>query len=424
MKLPPGRAGLPFIGETLSFLRDPRFVDQHVARYGPIFRTCLFGRPTVIVVGAELIEHVLMQTDIFHFKEGLPLHAQRWLGDSLLTQEGRAHQRSRQLLATAFQPSAAAAAVPQFQPIIDQHLRAWCGPTPIDITFAARKLTFALVSQFVLGAPLAHQTSGIVRDFEEFFAGLIALPLPIPGSRYQRAARAHTRIRAFVAELVEQRRAEPGDDMVSWLLREHGTAIGTSEIVNHVLMLLLAGHETTATLVVESIVLLGTEPAWREQLQQERAALPPVLTVEQIGQWTTLVNVIQEVGRLFPPGHNGFRRVMQTTELGGFTIPAGWICIYRSVETQRAPAVFADPSSFVPSRFAPPRNEPTQPFHVLTFGGGPRICLGRFVGVIMVQQILATLLQTTTWTADQALLARLDRARALYHNFSVQFRTR
>lgn len=421
MTLPPGASGWPLLGETRAFLRDPRFVDRRVARYGPIFRTSLFGRPTVIAVGAEPIQQILMHPDTFHFKEGLPLHAQQWLGDSLLTQEGPAHQRSRRLLAAAFQPAAAAAAVPIFQPVIDQHLQRWSGAGPIDITAAARELTFALVSRFVLGAPPAHAAPTLVRDFEQFFAGLIALPLPIPGSRYDRARRAIARIRPAIAALVEQRRVQAADDMVSRLLHEHGATITTEEIVNHVLMLLMAGHETTATLVVETIVLLGTHPGWLAQLHRERASLPPALTAEQLGQWTTLTHIIQEVGRLYPPGHNGFRRVMETTQLGDFTIPRGWTCVYRSVETQRDPAVFADPHSFTPDRFAPPHGEPTHPFHMLTFGGGPRICLGRFVGLTMVQQILATLLQMTSWTADSSLLARLDQARAVYHNFPVRF---
>lgn len=50
LRLPPGRSKLPLIGETLSFLRDLDFATKRYQRYGSIFRTHLFGRPTVYIV--------------------------------------------------------------------------------------------------------------------------------------------------------------------------------------------------------------------------------------------------------------------------------------------------------------------------------------------------------------------------------------
>lgn len=53
LPLPPGSFGLPVIGETISFLRDRDFADKRHKRYGSIFKTHLFGRPTVMMLGAE-----------------------------------------------------------------------------------------------------------------------------------------------------------------------------------------------------------------------------------------------------------------------------------------------------------------------------------------------------------------------------------
>ncbi|TAF48595.1 MAG: cytochrome P450, partial [Oscillatoriales cyanobacterium] len=53
MTLPPGNLGLPLIGDTLNFLQDAQFAKKRHQQYGPIFKTSIFGQPTVFVSGSE-----------------------------------------------------------------------------------------------------------------------------------------------------------------------------------------------------------------------------------------------------------------------------------------------------------------------------------------------------------------------------------
>jgi hypothetical protein len=56
LQLPPGSLGLPVLGETLSFLFDPQFIEKRYGQYGPIFKSRILGRPTVFMVGPEAVE--------------------------------------------------------------------------------------------------------------------------------------------------------------------------------------------------------------------------------------------------------------------------------------------------------------------------------------------------------------------------------
>lgn len=102
LPLPPGRSGLPVIGETLGFLTDPTFADKRHEQYGNIFRTHVFGRPSIFLVGADAIRFLLLHENQY-FAISWPASTKALLGPaSLSMQQGSVHQHRRKLLAQAF----------------------------------------------------------------------------------------------------------------------------------------------------------------------------------------------------------------------------------------------------------------------------------------------------------------------------------
>ena len=101
-QLPPGRMGLPVLGETLPFIFDPKFVEKRYRQYGPIFKTRIIGRPTVFMVGPKAVEFVLSShMDHFSWREGWPDNFKLLLGESLFVQDGEEHRRNRRLMMPA-----------------------------------------------------------------------------------------------------------------------------------------------------------------------------------------------------------------------------------------------------------------------------------------------------------------------------------
>jgi sterol 14-demethylase len=103
---------------------------------------------------------------------------------------------------------------------------------------------------------------------------------------------------------------------------------------------------------------------------------------------------LREVGRLYPPVINVPRGVISDYEFGGYRIPAGTALRLSLAGSHLLPSVFAEPQRFDPERFLPPRDEERRtPYGLVTFGGGPRICIGINFAQIEVKALAAHILR-------------------------------
>jgi cytochrome P450 len=152
------------------------------------------------------------------------------------------------------------------------------------------------------------------------------------------------------------------------------------QIMAHLNILLVAGHETTTTLGAWVLAMLATEHDHRARILAELdAVLGDVTepTVEQLRALPLLDNFIKETGRLHSPVFNVPRGVLSDFEFAGYRVPVGSPVRLCLAAGHRLPSVFANPETFDPDRFASPREEDKkQPYSLVTFGGGVRICIG------------------------------------------------
>jgi cytochrome P450 len=107
-----------------------------------------------------------------------------------------------------------------------------------------------------------------------------------------------------------------------------------------------------------------------------------------------LGNAVSEAGRLYSPVWVGPRGVVKGLEFAGYTIPPGTQVRYAIAAGHLLPSVFQDPWRFDPDRFAPPREEDRKhPYALVTFGGGPRICIGSNMAQVEVKALTAWVLR-------------------------------
>jgi cytochrome P450 len=162
---------------------------------------------------------------------------------------------------------------------------------------------------------------------------------------------------------------------------DNGEALSDEQILAHVNILLVAGHETTTTLSAWTLYLLATLPAQRRRLEAELDAvvghaLGPI-EMETLRRLSHLDNFIKEVGRLYPPTLTVPRGVIQPVEFGGYRLPVGTPVRLGLAASHLLPQVFTEPHCFDPDRFASPRDEDRRtPYGLVTFGGGVRTCIG------------------------------------------------
>src|SRR5439155_7728272 len=124
--LPPGRGGLPLLGETLAFAKNPfRFLDERLAAHGRIFRTNVLGRKTVVVAGPEAAGRFIDGSVVI--REGsMPPHVQELFGGrSLPLLDGEAHRARKKIINQAFNRAAMTAYLPIIQQTVEQYFESW-----------------------------------------------------------------------------------------------------------------------------------------------------------------------------------------------------------------------------------------------------------------------------------------------------------
>ena len=404
LPLPPGDDGLPFIGETLSFFSDRDFNAKKIAKYGKVYRTNIFGNPTLSMVGAEA-NNFLFRNENKYVVSTWPKSTRILLGDlSLAVKNGEFHKSRRQLLYQAFQPRALASYIPTMEAITQQYIDRWLEQQELAWYPELRDYTFDIASELLVSTDGGSQTP-LGELFETWCAGLFSIPVNLPWTTFGKALRCRRGLLKYIEEIVVKRQKadEPGDDALGLLIKaedEAGNKLTTAELKDQVLLLLFAGHETLTSAVASFCLLTAQHPEVMAKLRAEQVRFKDVatLTLDTVKEMTYLDMVIKEVMRIIPPVGGGFREVIETFEFKGYRIPKGWTVQYQIAQTHQDSEIYTENDRFDPERFAPERQEDKQAnFAYIPFGGGLRECLGKEFARLEMRIFAARLLQQCQW---------------------------
>lgn len=404
-RLPPGQMGWPVIGQTLQFIFDPDYAAKQYAKYGPIFKTSLLGKPTVFMIGPEAAEFVLSsRADCFSWREGWPEPFKILLGESLFVQDGEEHRRNRRLLMPAFHGAALAGYVGAMEAIAESYFKRWEEKQEFIWFEEFKQLTFDIASELLLGTSPGAESARLSRLFMALTNGLFSLStLPLPGTRFGRAIAARNQLLEHISAVVRSRQQNPTNDALSLLVQardEEGNGMSLKELTAQAMLMLFAGHETTTSMLTWLCLELGRHADILQRAREEQLKLAEngPLNVEQLGQMPYLEQILLEIERLHPPVGGGFRGVVKPFEFQGYRIPAGWQLLYSILMTHQLPDIYPQPKKFDPDRFSPARQEHKQrPFSLIGFGGGSRICLGIAFAKLEMKIVAAQLLRGYRW---------------------------
>ncbi len=403
--LPPGNLGLPFIGETIDFFRDRDFAAKRHQRYGAIFKTHIFGQPTIFLKGAEGNRFILSNENEY-FRVSWPPSVKALLGDlSLALQTGHVHTSRRKLLAQAFQPRALAGYVAAMQEIGDRYFDRWLQLGTFAWYPELRNYTLDVACKLLVGLDNAAKTS-LGHYYETWCEGLFSIPVDLPFTPFGKAFRSRTQLLAEIETLIRSRQAQserPGStdalDLMLAATDEDGQGLSIEELNNQVLLLLFAGHETLTSALASMCLLLAQHPQvlTAASAEQDRFRDEP-LTFETLKQMTYLDRLLKEVLRVIPPVGGGFREVLRDCEYQSCQIPQGWQVLYQINVTHQDPDIYRDPELFDPERFDPIRAEDrVEVFGHVPFGGGLRECLGKEFAKLEMKLFAAQLLREFKW---------------------------
>jgi cytochrome P450 len=401
MALPPGSLGLPLIGDTLNFLQDSQFAKKRYQQYGPIFKTSIFGQPTVFMRGQEANLFIL-SNDNQYFVVTSPASTRALLGPlSLSLQTGANHINRRKLLFQAFAPRALVGYIGAMEDITQRYLEKWEKMETMTWYPELRKYTFDVAGKLLVGLDNGSETA-LGHNFETLAKGLFSIPWDLPWTKFGKAKKGRKLLLAELEKIIRDRQlgTPSGKDALSLLISardEEGNSLSLDEVKDQVLLLLLGGHETLTSALTSFCLLLAQNPDVMASLRAEQQQFPATepLTLEQLKQMTYLEQVLREVLRLIPPVIGLFRKVINACEFGGYEIPKGWTVACGINQTHHDSQLYPEPERFDPDRFSSERV--AKPFSYVPFGGGLRECLGKEFARLEMKLFAAKIVREFEW---------------------------
>ncbi|KAH9311002.1 hypothetical protein KI387_026037, partial [Taxus chinensis] len=345
--VPPGNLGLPVIGQTFEFLTAHKnnalndWIEEKVGKYGCVFKTSLMGCPTVVLTGQEG-NRFLFQNDGTILTNKQPMSLSRILGrKNILELNKEDHKRMRGAITKFLKPKTLQKFVGRMDSVLQKHfVDCWEGKECITVLPLMKTVTFEVACDLLFSLKDRKETDILCKDFTEAVKGVWSLPLNLRGTAFHIGLNARSRICKRLSSLLQVRRKEieqgeisPDQDLMSSMLSmrdENGNALTEEEIIDNVMVVMSAGHDTSCSLLVNLIRLLALYPnIYRKVFEEQMEVIAGRQSRESL-QWSDLQKmkytwkVAQETLRFTSPVAGGFKKAIQDVEFGGYTIPKGW----------------------------------------------------------------------------------------------------
>ncbi|MFC7810443.1 cytochrome P450 [Streptomyces olivaceus] len=335
----------------------------------PLAPVTLFdGRPAWLVTGHTLARRLLvdqrLSTD--RTRDGFPLTSPRLAGIrsrklALLGVDDPEHRAQRKMVLPEFTLKRAAALRPRIQEIVDERLDAMiaAGP-PADLVQAFALPVPSMVICALLGVPYADH-----EFFEEQSRRLLRGPLPAD------VRDARDRLESYLGELIDGKRTSPGDGLLDDLIRDRlgEGEIDREQLISFAVILLIAGHETTANMISLGTYTLLENPGRLAELREDPALLP---------------GAVEELMRMLSIADSLLRTATEDMEVEGHTIRAGDGVVFSTSVINRDGTVYPEPDAIDWHR--PAR-------HHVAFGFGIHQCLGQNLARAELEIALRTLFE-------------------------------
>uniref|UniRef100_A0A672IWX2 unspecific monooxygenase n=1 Tax=Salarias fasciatus TaxID=181472 RepID=A0A672IWX2_SALFA len=179
------------------------------------------------------------------------------------------------------------------------------------------------------------------------------------------------------------------------------TGLTDHEIISQATMMVFAGYETNASALTFLAYSLATNPQIMKRLQREIDSTFPnkeSIQYEALMQMEYLDCVVSECLRLYPPALRLERVAKETVKINGVTVPKGMLVMVPVYALHRDPELWPEPEEFRPERFSKEKKQHINPYSYLTFGIGPRNCLGMRFALAAVKLALVEILQSYSFS--------------------------
>ena len=403
------------------FIKNPLLALPQPAYEEPIFVYRPSGDKALVawVTDPELTETILQNKDNAFIKTTLELRALgRPLGDGVLTSDGAQWRWQRHAIAPLFRHNEILGYVPAMAAAADELVDQWRSDDSAtrQIETDMTDVTFSVFARTMLVGGEPAESAAIKRATDAYLSAvpwemvweLVRMPQWLPHPMVWRLNQTARGVRRAVAGIIARRRSdsENGTDLLARLLQarhpETGAPMDDERLIDNLLTLLLAGHETTAKALTWSLYLLARAPDWQQRVRDEVRSVvgDQPMSPDLIDRLELTERVLKESMRLYPPVPVMARRPVHDITLGGQDIPAGTQVVIPMYCVHRHRALWSDPDEFRPDRFLPENTRRMPRTQYMPFGAGARTCIGMSFAMVEAKVLLATFLRAAHFGWD------------------------
>jgi cytochrome P450 len=363
-------------------------LQQWFSEYGDTYRVYSRSRDrwTWVIHGPEDLRRVLVSNHRNYTKGAGIDRVRMLLGNGIMTSEGEFWRRQRRMMQPAFHRRV----VERFAGVVRRRnatlLERWATAAgrgdPVNLTQSMSVLALEIVLEAIFSADLGR----LVQDLHDNPFMVVTRE----SRRDPRFAYEFRQLGGIVRRILQQRRASGRREFdFTQILMESvdpDTRQGMSEreLIDEVLTLVVAGHETTASALNWTWWLLAQNPDAEQAMHQELETvgeLGPEPAHADVDRLPISLAVLQESMRLYPPGWLLTRRAIGPDRLGGHVVPPGTDVFLPIHVIHRHPAHWPDPERFDPTRFEARHSAGRHKFAYIPFAAGPRHCIGENLSV-------------------------------------------
>ncbi|MUU79252.1 cytochrome P450 [Winogradskyella endarachnes] len=392
-----------FLKHSLDILKNPLpFHNQNFEEKGDVFRLKIGLKNSVIFVrDASLAEYVLQKNQKNYTKSKIQTEdLVKYVGKGLLTSEGEHWKKQRKLIQPAFHKKQVVNLLNNIENAIKTEYKRITPNVVIDIFPILNDLAFQTVVKSLFSIAVDKQDISDLQNITEETQKMLVKELRQPylgwWFNFSGEIKKHTDLtdqaRQILKHIVNNRRISKTKehDLLDMLLDakyDDGSSMAEEQLVDEILILFAAGHETTSNALTFTTQLLALHPKWqdkiyneRKKLEEESNDLMDLVTKSKICQ-----QVIEEAMRLYPPAYFIDRVNKERDSFNDMEFEAGSNLLFSVYEMHRNPKLWEQPNTFLPERFSEGSRKFSSQY--FPFGAGPRKCIGN--NFAMFEMIIA-----------------------------------
>ncbi len=410
------RAGL------IHLLRLRRHPVEHSTwlreTYGSVYRMRVFGIEMYTLNGPDAFERVFVNKDkAFASGPAWSYFIGPFFNRGLMLLDFEEHLHHRRIMQHAFGAEQLRRYNDLMIPHIQKFLAEWADVEKPQLQRMFKDLTLDLALEVFVGVELdATERQRINKAFIRAVRGgtaIVRRDLPGGIGPWSKGLQAREILEEFFYRHLPAKRREGGDDLFARLCSaedDEGNRFTDEDVVNHMIFLLMAAHDTTTTTLTSMAYEVAKHPEWQERCRREAMSIEDT-TFDALQAMTDTDLVMKESMRLCAPVPSIPRYATRELVIDGYRIPEGAFVTNSPYANHFLSDVWPEPDRFDPERFSPVRHE--DKVHRLAFqafGAGVHKCIGMYFAGMQVRAVFHELLRTYQWSVPADYVMPIDLA--------------